>query len=69
MSTIDFIVLKQRGVVFSGDEILSASPCFELVCFVRPPFDLHILLHFEQGNTFAPLISTIEAANSFSTSS
>ena len=55
--------------MFSGDKILSASPCFELVCLVRPPFDLHILLHFEQGNTFAPLISTIEVANSFSTSS
>ncbi len=55
--------------MFSEVKILSASPCFELVCFVRQPFDLHILLHFEQGNTFAPLISTIETANSFSTSS
>ena len=64
----DYFGHQRAKVVFIGDETLSESPCFELVCFVRPPFNLHILLHFKQGNTFVPSISVIESPNSFWTS-
>jgi hypothetical protein len=44
------------------------SPCFEFVCLVRPPFDLHTLSHLSHSNDFFPSISETASLNSFSIS-
>ena len=43
--------------------------CFELLCLVRPPFDLHTLSHLSQGKDFLPSISVTASKNTLSISS
>ena len=63
MLTIEFSLSLSRRFVFG---LPTASPCFELVCFVNPPFDLQIFSQKEQGKTFLPSISCIASSNSLS---